>query len=101
MKDEYVTHTNSRFWLALAVISVPLLFPFGVGLYVSQKTGEGQFIWLGVATSLLFIVSAWLFEKTIRREGAADGWLEAYEKNGKPLRIGEPYPGWSFPKFPD
>lgn len=101
MKDEYVTHTKYRFWLALAVISVPLLFPFGVGLYVSQNTGEGQFLWLGVATSLLFIVCAWLFEQTIRREGAAAGWSEAYEKNGKPLKIGEPYPGWSFPKFPD
>lgn len=100
MTEGYVTHGPVRFWLAMFAISLPLLFPFALGAYAAQATSQSIFFWLGLGVSLVFILAARLFEQTIRREGAAKGWDEAYEANAKHLRIGQPYPGWKFPKFP-
>ncbi|MGX1201258.1 hypothetical protein [Marinobacter sp. MBR-105] len=101
MKEKYVTHNKYRFWLAMLAITVPLMFPVFIGTYLSRSTGDNLYFWAGILTGLFFVLCARIFEQTIRREGAAQGWSEAFEENGKPLNVGDVYPGWNFPKFPD
>lgn len=100
-KEKYVTHGKYRFAWALFAISIPLLFPFVVGLYAARQLDNNVYFWAGVITSLIFIWVASTFEKTIRREGVAEEWYEAYKANGKSLIVGDAYPGWHFPKFPE
>lgn len=83
--------------ISTALIGLPVLFPLFTGVYMARSYENDAFVAPGIIISFIFLVICVVFERAIRKEGIKQGWSDAYDKNGKPMLVGEPYPGWKFP----